>query len=1195
MNFTPEQQNAIYKKGSNMLVAAAAGSGKTAVLVERIIQKILKDNIDIDKLLVVTFTNAAASEMRERVLDAIYKKMDEEPENVHLQKQINLLGKSNICTIHSFCLDVIKNNFFDIGISSNFRIGSEEEIVLLKQEVLEEVFDELYESENEDFLKLIDAYAEYKGDEKLKEIVLKLFEFSQSAPFPEEWLAGKIDMFNPDNNECDDFGKTIWGKILLKELDEAIIDAKNNLSMLQNKLMKFEELDKFTAKLINDIEILREYENKLNESWDAVYEYKLDLGKWPTDKKVVYPLKDEARDSRANIKKKLNDVRNKILLYNSEKAFNDVFEMYDILAGLQKLVLKFQHEFQNQKQEKNIIDFNDIEHYALKILVKKDENGKYIPTEIAKQYANKFEEIAIDEYQDSNQVQEQILTSISKGNNIFMVGDVKQSIYKFRRACPELFMGKYESYDLNGNDKGLKIQLFKNFRSRKNILDVTNSIFESIMSKELGEIDYTEEEFLNLGADYEEVENGVTKSEVWVIDNAIDENDEDEEEENAVLEELNQLKKEELESKFVAQKIKEMINQKVMIKDKKEGLRPIKYKDIVILLRSTKAAIIYEKEFVKKYIPVFTDGSSEYLDTIEIQTIMSLLRILDNPIDDFSLVAVLRSVLFGFTDNEIIKIRLVNKNCDFWKCLNEASTYLEEGELKNKINNFLEKISQWQKKSEYLSLSEFIWSIYVETGYYNYVSLMPNGLLRQANLKMLFERAKEYEKTSFKGLFNFIRFIEKLKTGSSDLGAAKIIGENEDVVRIMSIHKSKGLEFPIVFLCNSSKKMNIEDLKGNLILHKDIGIGPKYINYKRRITYSTAAREAMKIKLKEENISEEMRILYVALTRAKEKLIITAVRKNENKLLDKKKELINIYTKDKKVSPILLKKQNSYLDWIEFVVLNREFLNEHLDILNFNVIKYTDILQPSEEEVQENKKIDFSNYTKIDKIEEKLSWKYENTLSTKLPTKSTVSTIKNMELEGLDFFELNKENIGLGEYVPEFLEEKNISASRIGTLTHLILQKIDFKSIKSQQDVSEFIEYLVSKNFCTQEEAKKINILKIYQFINSEFAQKIKEAKYIFKEKPFCIQIDANEIYEEAEDEKILVQGIIDLYYINEKGNIVLVDYKTDYVENGKENELVDKYRIQLDLYKRALEKWSGKKVEEVYIYSIYLNKEFKV
>ena len=1146
--------------------------------------------------------------MRERVLDAIYQKLDKEPENSNLQRQINLISRANICTIHSFCLDVIKNNFFEINISPNFRIGSDEEILLMKQEVLENLFEKKYDQEDENFLKLVEAYSEYKSDDNLQDLVLKIYSFASSAAFPEEWIHEKVEMFNPDANQENDFAKTIWGKIIINELKEATCEAKDNIKSAIEMTRKYDELTVYTAILDETLENLRNFNNCLDKSWDDAFEYYTNTKifvDWARTPKIQIDAKNEAKDLRDSGKTKLSDKVNKYLTYDSKSAFRDIYDMYGIINALGNLVIDFDNAFKEEKNEKNLIDFNDIEHYALNILVKKDENGEYVSTEVAKRYSEKFEEIAIDEYQDSNNVQEQILTSISRGNNIFTVGDVKQSIYRFRRACPELFLDKYHKYSEDGNNNGLKIKLFKNFRSRENILNITNSIFESIMTEKLGEINYTEEEFLNLGASYEDNENTIPKSEICIIENtlnneeteeSLEENIEDEENsnKNLVLEEVRDLKKEEIEARFVAKKVKEIIESKVLVNDKKLGLRPITYKDIVILLRSTKFANLYEKELLKNDIPVFTDGSDEYLDTIEIQTIMNLLKILDNPLDDIALVAVLRSTIFGFTDNEIIEIRLINRDCYFWDTLLQASKELENNELKNKLQNFLNKIEEWKEQKEYLPISEFLWKIYVQTGFYNYVSLMPNGSLRQANLKMLFERAKDYEKTSFKGLFNFIRFIEKLKNGNSDLSSAKIIGENEDVVRIMSIHKSKGLEFPIVFLSNSSKKMNTEDLKGDILLHKDLGFGPKFIDCQRKIEYPTYAKEAIKIKLRDESISEEMRILYVALTRAREKLIITAIRKDEYKEIENKKKDLKIYFNEKKISQNLLKKKNSYLDWIEYVIFNYEIQGKKFEHFNFSIIDGKNLLENNNEEI-ENKKIDFSEYNNFEELEKKLNWVYKDEFLSNLPIKTTVSTLKKLKNENVDFFDLNNKNIGLQEIVPEFLQDERITSARIGTLTHLVLQKIDFNNIKSEFDVKEFIQELVSKNFISIEESKKISSKKIFEFLNSDFAGKIKKAKNIYKERPFCVQLDSKEVIKTDESKgKILVQGIIDMYYEKEDGNFVLIDYKTDYVEND-ENELIEKYKIQLELYKKALEEATNRNVDEVYIYSLYLNKAIKV
>ena len=1216
MNWTNEQEDAIYKKGSNILVAAAAGSGKTAVLVERIIEKILKDGVDIDKLLVVTFTNAAASEMRERVLEAIYKKLDEDPENENLQKQIVLLGKSNICTIHSFCLDVIKNNFFEIDLSANFRIGSEEEIELLKQEVLEEVFEKFYEDEDEDFAKLIDTYTGYMGDEPLKEMILKIYRFMQSSPFPKEWLIQKVRMFEDDGSRKD-FSESIWGKILLKNLEEQIIDSINNLKIVRNKLELDTELEKYKLTIESDIDILKELHNAINKSWDEAYNVaeNMTLKTWPRDRKISSNLKDEAKSARDDIKDTIMKIVKPTLIYDSESAYSDIYSMHEILSILKDVIIKFDEEFKNRKRERNIIDFNDIEHYALEILVKRDEKGEAIPTDVAKKYQEKFEEIAIDEYQDSNQVQEFILKSVSRGNNLFMVGDVKQSIYKFRQACPKLFLDKYDTYSLDGNKKGLKIQLFKNFRSRENVLDVTNNVFESIMSKSLGDIDYNENEYLNLGADFENIENGVGNAELDIIDLKEveeeifkDSREKEETLENSIADEesksseevekssddkendnLKQIEKEEIEASFVAKKIEEIINSKTKVKDKKLGYREVTYRDIVILLRSTsRLAPIYEKELLKRNIPVFSDSSNEYLDTIEIQTILNVLKVLDNPIDDISLVSVLRSEIGTFTDNEIVEIRLCDRNSNFYNSLIKSKETLE-GELKNKVINFLETIDLWRKESNYLSLAELIWKIYTDTGFYNYVGLMPNGSIRQANLKMLFERAKEYEKTSFKGLFNFVRFIERLKIGNGDMSAAKVIGENENVVRIMSIHKSKGLEFPIVFLSSTSKKINMQDLNSNLLLHEEIGIGPQYINYERMIEYSTSAKDAIKIVSKEESISEEMRVLYVALTRAKEKLIITGTVKDYQKELEKKKELLKIYKNKDKINPILLKKYISYLDWIELVTLS----NKLDDLITINLYQKDEIIKKEDNKEIQIREFDFEKKVDLEKYDKEFSWKYNRKIATELPIKSTVSKIKEMKNDLVVLEDLYNKEIGLNLITPTFIEKEKITSARKGTLVHLFLQNIDFRLEYDIQKLEELKQSLISKGIIIEEESKFINLQKIDLFLKSKLVEKIRSSKIIEKEKPFCKKILANEIFEAADEETILVQGIIDLYTITQNDEIILVDYKTDFVED--ENVLIKKYYNQLKIYKEALEDALNKTVKEIYIYSIYLNKEIQV
>ena len=1203
VKWTKEQSQAIHENGSNILVAAAAGSGKTAVLVERIINKIINEKIDIDRLLVVTFTNAAAAEMRERVLEAIYKKLDETPENENLQRQITLLNKASICTIDSFCLDVVRNHFYELeNISPNFRIADTTEIELLKQEVLEDIFEEKYENQEEDFAELINTYTSYRDDTPLKELISKIYTYIQSNPFPNEWLNEKIEMFHIQDF-VQDFSKNPWGEILLKEVEEELIDDISTLKEQAENLERNPDLEKYTKTIFDDIDKLEMLKLNLN-SWDKAYAIysNLTFATWPRQK-IDSAIKDQAKLVRDDIKKKVTKKLNKIFIYNSEDANHDIADMYPVLVNLKHLIFEFGEEFSKRKRNKNIVDFNDIEHLALNILIK-DEDGKIEPTEVAKNYKEKFVEIAIDEYQDSNMVQEYILTAISKGNNIFMVGDVKQSIYKFRQAMPDLFLSKYKTYKIKENKKdedNLKIQLFKNFRSRENVLDFTNLIFQDIMSENLGEIEYTEEEYLNLGASYEKTSQEL-ETEIDVIDLKEKETIEVEEESqnNDETEELSEERVEDIqvEARFVANKIKSLVESHFQVFDRKiNGFRDIQYKDIVILLRSTKVnAPIFEEEIINLGMPVFSESSQEYLDSIEIQTIMSLLKIIDNPIQDIPLVTVLRSHIGNFTDDELVEIRLSDKYDNFYTAMQKARINVSS-ELKEKIDNFFNHLEKWRKEKEYLALDEFIWKLYSDTHYYTYVGLMPNGDLRQANLKMLFERAKQYETASFKGLYNFIQFIEKLHVGSNDLGAAKLIGENDDVIRIMSIHKSKGLEFPVVFLSATGKQFNLMDLNQNILLHQELGIGVKYIDYERQVQYDTLTKEAIRNKILAETLSEEMRILYVALTRAKEKLYITGLEKDYEKEIENMKKQVSRYHKvNDKINYILVKKYKKYLDWILLVYLYEKENKEKL--LTLNIWNKQELLKsfvkPKEEIVDIKEQLENVTIQKeqFEKINTLLEYTYKYQLSTTIPTMTSVTKIKQMKNEQKD----HEEEIRFNK--PNFMREDKedvITATQKGTLIHLCMQRLDETKEYTLEKIQDLIEDLLKRKIITEKEANSINPYKVLEFTKSMIWKVLKNAKKVYKERPFFINIPAKEIYEEEIEDEILVQGIIDLYYINQDNEVILVDYKTDYVAKGKENELVKKYISQLELYKKALEESLQRKVDKTYIYSVYLGKEIEI
>ena len=1223
--------------------------------------------MDIDKILIVTFTNAAASEMRERILDAIYDKLEKNPEEVRLQRQITLLNKASICTIHSFCLDVIRNNFYEADVSANFRIGDTAEVEMIKADVLEDLFEQKYMDSESEFIKLLETYTDYRGDEKLQDLVLTIYKYIQSSPFPAKWLESKVKELEVDVNE--DFANTVWGKIILDNVKAQIEVMVIKLENIKNETLKFPELEKFSKVLEEDINNLKTI--KL-DNWDMAYNSMnaITWSKWPVDKKVTLDLKNEAKDMRDSIKKDFNSI---VLNYTSKEANQDILDMYNVLVALKNLVLEFSEAFSKAKKDKNIIDFNDIEHLALKILLNENEE----PTEIAKKYQEKFEEIDIDEYQDSNLVQEKILTSISKGNNIFMVGDVKQSIYKFRQARPELFLEKYDRYaqkceQITENSKendasmaddnikeestnqntGLKIKLFKNFRSRESVLDITNLVFENIMSKSLGNIDYNEDEYLNYGANYaspEEIlnekalakQNSQTeeeekrqsennknfdyagKAELHIID--LKEQDEsiyksemqeqDITEKNEILlakkiedsndeEDENQERIEDsvLEARFVAKKIDEILKSNYHVYDRKQkGYRKAKPSDICILLRATSVlAPIYEKEISELNLPVFSDSSDTYLEAMEVETIMNLLKIIDNPMQDIPLVSVLRSSIFNFSDNDLIEIRLADRKSTFYEAMQKARLTVET-DLRHKIDDTINKLNAWKAEEKYIPLNEFIWKLYIDTGFYNYVGLLPNGTLRQANLKLLFEKAKQYESASFKGLFNFINFINKVKTSSKDMASAKIIGENDDVIRIMSIHKSKGLEFPIVFLASTGKKFNMQDLNNPILLHQDVGIGMQYIDSEKKIEYSTLAKEAIKLKIKKETISEEMRVLYVALTRAKEKLIITGLSRDLTKSIEKKNKLLSNFSseKDEKIPPALIEKFPSYLDWLELVYEKnkKEKIENIIEMHTHNKQELIPKLKNEEKEIVDVRK-NIEEKAKKSKIDantlEKLKWQYKYIESSKIPTNTSVTKLKelNEEKDIEDLIDEAKKKVSkLSELTitPKFMEKKHsFTPAEKGTLLHLCVQKLDETKEYTKQEIEEFVNDLKNKNIISEEEQKNINTDILYKYTKSELWQDLKQAKEIHKETPFYINIPAIEIYDEAEkSEKILVQGIIDLYYIDKNDNLILVDYKTDYVPNGDVKILEEKYKVQLDIYKKALEEATRTKVYKAMIWSL--------
>ena len=1366
--WTQEQQNVIDSRGGNLLVAAAAGSGKTAVLVERIIQMILNSDlkIDIDKLLVVTFTNAAASEMRERIGDAISKKLDENPEDEHLQDQLVLLNKASITTIHSFCLEVIKSNFHKINLDPNFRIGDETECSLMKLEAIDETFDILYEQNDEEFCYLVDCYAEKRGDSNLQNLILSIYSFVMASPYPKVWLKESAEDFNIADDF--DFATSKWAKAILETVKIQMEGVEKSLCKAIDDVDGIDELVTFTDKLKIEYEKIKEILYACDTSWSDAYRqissmtfenYAKGVKRIPKDApSYIKEEKDKAKKIRDNAKKSIEKIKTSVFNKNYDDLKDEIKFLYPIVKSLSDVVLMFEQIYSQKKRDKGIIDFNDIEHFALQILTETDENGdfvfdeegKNIPSDIALEYREKFYEIFIDEYQDSNQVQEVILSTIAKQKepNRFMVGDVKQSIYRFRQAKPEIFLQKYATYDTDLSSKYKKIMLYKNFRSRKEVVDSVNYIFEHIMSKNLGEIDYNEEEKLNLGANFEEVEDekiilgGAT--EIHLMEKKVPEVEDPDEEE----EEGEDLDASQIEARMVGKIIRDIMrpneNGEIMkVFDKKlETYRNVEYKDIVILLRATSAwAPVFAEELINMDIPTYADMGQGYFETMEIQVIMSFLKVIDNPMQDIPLIAILRSPIYGFTPEDFIDIRITDKKVSFYEAMRmfvgekidlsneeeqdiaedeknqtnqdeisdhtdneiidvnineeyvddvsyleyqniEENSYVEadmddyyqninyedfeyeneefiyndevmyesyinenveddliyeinsniegdqespQSELELKVRRFLDDLKELQEKSMYMSTDEFLWYIYTNSGYYAYCGALPGGSQRQANLRILFERAKQFEETSFKGIFNFINFISKLKKSNSDMGSAKTLGENANVVRIMSIHKSKGLEFPIVICSGMGRNFNTMDFRKDVLYHHELGYGPQIVDFERRISYPSIAKEALKCKINIENISEEMRILYVALTRAKEKLIITSSIKDIEQNMHKWSS--NIST-EKMVSKYDILNGKNYMDWIMPAIIKHKDLEDIRETYNLSTSISMEDESKWSVKTWSRDDIDFEKHEKegirevlntmdlsqhdteyYDQIEKKLNFEYPYLGVVKKAASISVTEIKKRQEE----YEEHDDSLGLYKHKttlkkPKFLSEaqktEKITGARRGTIVHLIMEVLDFEKVNTESEIKAQIQDLVKRRIITQKESQVLSPRKIMRFFKSPIAKRMLSSKFVKREQKIYTQIKMNDIYlneeifknnrETYENESVMLRGVIDLYFEEDDG-LVILDYKTDFVDENNKKEIIHKYKKQIEIYADVLSKLTGKKVKEKYLYLFGIDEQVKV
>lgn len=1254
VSWTTEQQQVIDLRNRNILVSAAAGSGKTAVLVERIVKIITDKNhpVDIDHLLIVTFTNAAAAEMRERIGNAIEKALDEQPGNEHLLRQLTLIHNAQITTIDSFCLYVVRNHFHEINLEPNFRIGDEGELKLLREDVLGRVLEQNYEEPSEAFSDFVEGYASGRTDAALNEMILQLYEFSRSYPWPEKWLDSFVGIYRIENRE--ELDRAEWLAPLTENICFVLKDCEQLLRQALAVTQQDDGPDMYEKAVRSDLE---KYESlsKLTsfcELSGALSDIKYDrlassrgFEGDPDKLELVKSLREQAKD----VVKKLC---RQYFFCSPEMMIGQLERTEPMLEEVVRLTKQFADEFAAAKRRKNLVDFHDVEHFALQILVD-EETEKAKKT--AEEFRDTFEEIMIDEYQDSNEVQETLLRSISREergeNNIFMVGDVKQSIYRFRLARPELFMKKYDSYSLEESTTQ-RIDLHKNFRSREEVLTCTNDIFYKIMARSLGNVEYDAEAALYPGASYPVSADFIP--EILLADS----NDE-------LLEDTELTDKKTLEAKIVAEEIKHLMKTQP-VTDKAAGtLRAAHYSDIVILLRSLSGWADSLVEVLNENgIPAHTVSSTGYFSTVEVQTVLSMLRLLDNPRQDIPMAAVLRSPMAGLTDEELAVLRLEDGSVPFHEAVLELAEGLyEEGgqiEISNseedqkqgrnadeKTENHIEttahrKLLKFYKKYRQLRqlvpdtpIHELIEIILRETGYGHYVAAMPAGNRRTANLNMLLEKAAAYEKTSYKGLFHFVRYIDELQKYDVDFGEADMVGENEDVVRIMSIHKSKGLEFPIVIVSGMGKNFNKQDTRSKMVLHPELGIGLDYMDGKLRIKSPTIAKKAIAKQIDLENLGEELRVLYVALTRAKEKLILTGTLKDAAEKLEFYRQQANLSkAADRPLSYLTREGASGYLDWILPAVLSYgdKYPVRIVEAAELVLDEVENQLEQNEDLTERIEEIEAADTQLVGQLKQRFSQRYPYQVDVLRKNKYSVSELKHRAMR--ERFEAEQE-----ETVPAFLEEPvtptiplfiqreesveqetaNRGALR-GTAVHRVMECYDFASEKSVQEQMEAME---KEEKITADMRALVKEQIVADFVSSETGRRMALAQCggaLYREKPFVMGFTEEElenygfgvgsntdscenIYEKTdsdqekeeqkkvrhEEDLTLIQGIIDVFWI-EKDGIVLLDYKTDRVQQAK--ELIDRYATQLKLYADALERVFAArklKVKEILIYSFSL------
>lgn len=1210
--WTEKQFKAIRTNGCNILVAAAAGSGKTAVLVERIIRKITaEDGTDVDRMVVVTFTKAAAAEMKQRIREALDAMLQENPGNERLIRQMTLIHNAPITTIDSFCLNIVRNYFTDIELDPGFRIADEGEMKLLENDVMEEMLEEYYASENQVFFDFVDAYGTGRDDTKIVDIILKLYRFARSYPWPEEWFKDCLCIYTQADIDTAEQNAAIG--YLFDTVRRRFKDYDRQYQKLENICNEPDGPLMYAAAVQSDHAGIRQildtqsYEELVRKVRLLSFET---LGRSRSKdisevkKAAVKQIRDEYK---AYVTKTLQA---KLFTKEFANLLEDIRENKPAVEMMMTLAQDFYRRMDTEKRERNVIDFNDMEHMALNILVKKTENGMEY-TKAADDLSAYYEEILIDEYQDSNMLQEVILTAVSKGkyneadNNIYMVGDVKQSIYKFRLACPKLFMDKYSTYT-DTDSPNVRIELQTNFRSRENVLECTNDVFYRAMNPYFAEIGYDDRARLNAGFEYPKYqaqnENAMTFADdpdtmIYMIDMNQEKLSPEDEDRSA----------REREGAAAAALIQRLTQPKedgsfYMVYDKnaENGYRRIRYSDIVILTRTVSGwADTFVNVLMNEDIPAYCDASEGYFDVREVKLLLSYLAVIDNPLQDIPMAAVMLSFFGRFTTEELTQIRMKDTTKHLYDVMQESDD--------EKVVQFLKQLDSFREKAERYPVSDVLWELMYDTGYYHYAGTMPAGTQRQANLDMLYTKAAAFEKTSYSGLFQFLRYIERLKKYEVDFAEASVLGENENLVRVMSIHKSKGLEFPVVILAGMGKSINQMDSRGEVVLDTDFGVGTNVVHLDKRIKNPTLLKSAVSQKLIQETISEELRVLYVAMTRAREKLYMIGTVKDAQKAVEGWQAVSDELLAGGWYSYSYEAGLKNYFDMVMPAVL----LPQNLRKGTFQIVEFKkEELQVSDDISMEVSQAETDISKEAGQELEKLP-DYPYADEPVMKPKVTVSELKKMQQDS-DFAEtaympeslkqaVDEQNED--ELLPEFIagRKKTLQGSRRGTAYHRVMECMDYDTEPENTAVKAFLKRLVEEEKLTKQQADSIRVSDIVAFMKNPLFERMKRAKQagvFHTEQPFVF-IDLPEQSDTNQPDKNnggqLIQGVIDVYF-EEDGSLILVDYKTDKVsKKGGEDELRRRYALQLEYYAKALSQLLQKPVKEKIIYSFSLGKDIEL